>query len=104
MCHVACMGISAKTNNAGRLNGHKTRLPGKMAEGDHPIYPQYCFHLSETINKFCPLRSIDIESLTRHPGFGGMYATPPPKEASPGHPAALTSLQGKMSSFISTTQ
>ncbi|ROW03544.1 hypothetical protein VSDG_01464 [Cytospora chrysosperma] len=40
-------------------------------EGDLPIYPQYCFHLSETINKFCPLRSIDIESLTRHPGFEG---------------------------------
>ncbi|KUI69509.1 Protein stn1 [Cytospora mali] len=40
-------------------------------EEDLPIYPQYCFHLSETINKFCPLRSIDIESLTRHPGFEG---------------------------------
>ncbi|ROW01291.1 hypothetical protein VMCG_05838 [Cytospora schulzeri] len=40
-------------------------------EGDLHVYPQYCFHLSETINKFCPLRSIDIDNLTRHPGFEG---------------------------------
>ncbi|KAK7736570.1 hypothetical protein SLS53_007002 [Cytospora paraplurivora] len=38
---------------------------------ENPIYPQYCFHLSKTITEFCPLRTIDIVSLTRHPGFEG---------------------------------
>ncbi|KAI1173529.1 hypothetical protein F4777DRAFT_446729 [Nemania sp. FL0916] len=32
-------------------------------------YPQYCFHLSPTINKWCPLRAADIVGLTRQPGF-----------------------------------
>ncbi|POS76350.1 hypothetical protein DHEL01_v205264 [Diaporthe helianthi] len=43
-----------------------------MTEKDEdPIYPQYCFHLSPTINRFCPLRSSDIDSLTTHPAFEG---------------------------------
>lgn len=43
-----------------------------MTEKDeHPVYPQYCFHLSPTINRFCPLRSGTIERLTTHPGFAG---------------------------------
>ncbi|KAI1211268.1 uncharacterized protein F4807DRAFT_30564 [Annulohypoxylon truncatum] len=32
-------------------------------------YPAYCFHLSPTINKWCPLRAIDIHGLERRPGF-----------------------------------
>ncbi|KAK2599248.1 hypothetical protein N8I77_011018 [Diaporthe amygdali] len=43
-----------------------------MTEQDeHPVYPQYCFHLSPTINRFCPLRSGDIQNLTTHSGFAG---------------------------------
>ncbi|KAI0872134.1 hypothetical protein GGS24DRAFT_491694 [Hypoxylon argillaceum] len=32
-------------------------------------YPQYCFHLSPTINKWCPLRAVDIAGLVCRPGF-----------------------------------
>ncbi|KAI1267921.1 hypothetical protein F5Y18DRAFT_415468 [Xylariaceae sp. FL1019] len=32
-------------------------------------YPQYCFHLSPTINKWCPLRAVDIANLECRPGF-----------------------------------
>ncbi|KAK5626280.1 hypothetical protein RRF57_001995 [Xylaria bambusicola] len=32
-------------------------------------YPQYCFHLSPTINAWCPLRAIDIAGLVSRPGF-----------------------------------
>ncbi|KAI0539103.1 hypothetical protein GGR58DRAFT_265630 [Xylaria digitata] len=32
-------------------------------------YPQYCFHLSPTINRWCPLRAIDIACLGSQPGF-----------------------------------
>ncbi|KAI1118282.1 hypothetical protein F5Y14DRAFT_258324 [Nemania sp. NC0429] len=32
-------------------------------------YPQYCFHLSPTINKWCPLRAADIPGLESKPGF-----------------------------------
>ncbi|KAJ4383133.1 hypothetical protein N0V85_008480 [Neurospora sp. IMI 360204] len=35
------------------------------------LYPQYCFHLSPTINKWCHLRATDIVSLSSHPGFQG---------------------------------
>ncbi|KAI1334566.1 hypothetical protein F5Y15DRAFT_289091 [Xylariaceae sp. FL0016] len=34
-------------------------------------YPQYCFHLSPTINKWCPLQATDIASLACRPGFEG---------------------------------
>ncbi|GAP87115.2 putative ob-fold nucleic acid binding domain-containing protein [Rosellinia necatrix] len=32
-------------------------------------YPQYCFHLSPTINKWCPLQAADIVGLLCRPGF-----------------------------------
>ncbi|KAI0514988.1 hypothetical protein F5B22DRAFT_211753 [Xylaria bambusicola] len=32
-------------------------------------YPQYCFHLSPTINAWCPLRAIDIAGLVSRAGF-----------------------------------
>ncbi|KAI1310695.1 hypothetical protein F5Y03DRAFT_25573 [Xylaria venustula] len=32
-------------------------------------YPQYCFHLSPTINAWCPLRAIDVAGLGSRPGF-----------------------------------
>lgn len=32
-------------------------------------YPQYCFHLSPTINKWCPLRAADIAGLVGRSGF-----------------------------------
>ncbi|KAL2016097.1 hypothetical protein VTK56DRAFT_4271 [Thermocarpiscus australiensis] len=35
------------------------------------IYPQYCFHLSPTINRWCHFRIADIQDLTAHPGFQG---------------------------------
>lgn len=35
------------------------------------IYPQYCFHLSPTIDRWCPLRAQDIHTLGSHPGFEG---------------------------------
>ncbi|KAL7622076.1 hypothetical protein AAE478_007577 [Parahypoxylon ruwenzoriense] len=34
-------------------------------------YPAYCFHLSPTINKWCPLRATDIHGLECRPGFEG---------------------------------
>ncbi|OTB09517.1 hypothetical protein M426DRAFT_316060 [Hypoxylon sp. CI-4A] len=34
-------------------------------------YPAYCFHLSPTINKWCPLRAADIQGLDTRPGFEG---------------------------------
>ncbi|KAI1496690.1 hypothetical protein F5X99DRAFT_399648 [Biscogniauxia marginata] len=33
------------------------------------FYPSYCFHLSPTINKWCPLRATDIIGLESRPGF-----------------------------------
>lgn len=38
-------------------------------------YPQYCFHLSPTINKWCPLRAVDIAGLVCRPGFEGEQDT-----------------------------
>lgn len=35
------------------------------------IYPQYCFHLSPTVKRWCHLRIADIHALTAHPGFEG---------------------------------
>ncbi|KAI1644175.1 uncharacterized protein F4817DRAFT_347480 [Daldinia loculata] len=35
------------------------------------FYPAYCFHLSPTINKWCPLRAADIHGLEGRPGFEG---------------------------------
>lgn len=35
------------------------------------LYPQYCFHLSPTINRWCHFRIADILPLTTHPGFEG---------------------------------
>ncbi|KAI0169001.1 hypothetical protein GGR52DRAFT_553208 [Hypoxylon sp. FL1284] len=32
-------------------------------------YPAYCFHLSPTVNKWCPLRAVDIQGLECRPGF-----------------------------------
>ncbi|KAL5871941.1 hypothetical protein ACKVWC_007582 [Pyricularia oryzae] len=41
-----------------------------MTSGDPPeIYPQYCFHLSPTIHRWCHLRAADVAALTTHPGF-----------------------------------
>ncbi|TLD28794.1 hypothetical protein PspLS_03246 [Pyricularia sp. CBS 133598] len=43
-----------------------------MTKGDPPeIYPQYCFHLSPTIHRWCHLRAADVAALTMHPGFEG---------------------------------
>lgn len=42
------------------------------AEPSEPeLYPQYCFHLSPTINRWCHFRAADIVRLTSHPGFQG---------------------------------
>ncbi|KAK4166383.1 hypothetical protein QBC43DRAFT_17088 [Cladorrhinum sp. PSN259] len=35
------------------------------------IYPQYCFHLSPTLNHWCHFRAADLVRLKRHPGFEG---------------------------------
>ncbi|KAL2119621.1 hypothetical protein VTJ04DRAFT_6582 [Mycothermus thermophilus] len=35
------------------------------------FYPQYCFHLSPTINRWCHLRIADIWALRAHHGFQG---------------------------------
>ncbi|KAI0133674.1 hypothetical protein BJ170DRAFT_607109 [Xylariales sp. AK1849] len=38
-------------------------------------YPRYCYHLSPTITKWCPLRASDIKELRWHPGFQGQDDT-----------------------------
>ncbi|KAL1842925.1 hypothetical protein VTJ49DRAFT_3713 [Mycothermus thermophilus] len=38
---------------------------------ENTFYPQYCFHLSPTINRWCHLRIADIWALRTHPGFQG---------------------------------
>ncbi|KAK3303419.1 uncharacterized protein B0T15DRAFT_495974 [Chaetomium strumarium] len=35
------------------------------------VYPQYCFHLSPTINRWCHLQNTDILALKNHRGFEG---------------------------------
>ncbi|KAK0742340.1 hypothetical protein B0T21DRAFT_409161 [Apiosordaria backusii] len=35
------------------------------------FYPQYCFHLSPTIGRWCHLQATDIAALTFNPGFEG---------------------------------
>ncbi|KAI1422492.1 hypothetical protein F5Y12DRAFT_786760 [Xylaria sp. FL1777] len=46
------------------------RLQNAMTTADALVfYPQYCFHLSPTINAWCPLRAIDIAGLGSRPGF-----------------------------------
>ncbi|KAK3947135.1 hypothetical protein QBC32DRAFT_224838 [Pseudoneurospora amorphoporcata] len=45
---------------------------GQPAPAPAPeLYPQYCFHLSPTINKWCHLRAADIVALSSHPGLQG---------------------------------
>lgn len=36
------------------------------------LYPQYCFHLSPTINRWCHFRIADILALRGHRGFQGV--------------------------------
>ena len=49
-------------------------LHGAMTSTAVPeLYPQYCFHLSPTINKWCHLQVTDILALSSHPGFEGWY-------------------------------
>lgn len=40
-------------------------------ESPHAIYPQYCFHLSPTIEKWCRFRARQIHNLTIPRGFEG---------------------------------
>ncbi|RYP52321.1 hypothetical protein DL768_002533 [Monosporascus sp. mg162] len=48
------------------------RLKKKGKNAETPVfYPQYCFYLSPTLNKWCPLRATDIHDLASHPGFEG---------------------------------
>ncbi|KAL2162043.1 hypothetical protein VTH06DRAFT_7828 [Thermothelomyces fergusii] len=43
-----------------------------MTDATKPkLYPQYCFHLSPTINRWCHFRISDIAALKSHPGFRG---------------------------------
>ncbi|AEO64125.1 99926bca-d9f9-4247-a565-df7e8426406a [Thermothielavioides terrestris] len=43
-----------------------------MTDATKPeLYPQYCFHLSPTINRWCHFRIADIWRLRCHPGFQG---------------------------------
>ncbi|KAI1847587.1 hypothetical protein JX266_006439 [Neoarthrinium moseri] len=42
---------------------------------DYEEYPQYCYHLSPTITKWCPFRASDIPQLRWHPGFQGQDDT-----------------------------
>ncbi|KAH6640565.1 hypothetical protein F5144DRAFT_560864 [Chaetomium tenue] len=43
-----------------------------MTDSTKPeLYPQYCFHLSPTINRWCHFRIADIWALRSHPGFRG---------------------------------
>ncbi|KAK3995909.1 hypothetical protein QBC44DRAFT_233286 [Cladorrhinum sp. PSN332] len=35
------------------------------------IYPQYCFHLSPTLDHWCHFRAADLVRLKSHPGFQG---------------------------------
>ncbi|KAK4232499.1 hypothetical protein QBC38DRAFT_462910 [Podospora fimiseda] len=37
------------------------------------IYPQYCFHLSPTLDHWCHFRTADLVRLTSHPGFNGQH-------------------------------
>ncbi|KAH8903206.1 hypothetical protein BR93DRAFT_931654 [Coniochaeta sp. PMI_546] len=40
-------------------------------EPPNTIYPQYCFHLSPTIETWCRFRAQEIHNLTSHKGFEG---------------------------------
>ncbi|KAK6207103.1 hypothetical protein LQW54_007532 [Pestalotiopsis sp. IQ-011] len=42
---------------------------------DYEEYPQYCYHLSPTITKWCPLQASDIVQLKWHPKFAGQDDT-----------------------------
>ena len=43
-----------------------------MTSPEQPeFYPQYCFHLSPTVGKWCHLRAADVVALSSHPGFEG---------------------------------
>ncbi|KAI4604074.1 hypothetical protein KJ359_000201 [Pestalotiopsis sp. 9143b] len=39
---------------------------------DYEEYPQYCYHLSPTITKWCPLQAGDIVQLKWHPKFAAI--------------------------------
>jgi hypothetical protein len=44
-----------------------------MTDASKPeLYPQYCFHLSPTINRWCHFQITDILALKSHPGFQGL--------------------------------
>ncbi|KAK3402321.1 hypothetical protein B0T20DRAFT_136672 [Sordaria brevicollis] len=68
---------SATATAQGRGQGQPARTPAPApaatpAPAPTPeLYPQYCFHLSPTINKWCHLRAADIVALSSHPGFQG---------------------------------
>lgn len=55
----------------------KEKLTAQAIEWEDglPLYPQYCFRLSPTINGYCHLRAADIAGLTTRAGFGGEFYT-----------------------------
>lgn len=64
-------------------------IRGAMTSPEQPeFYPQYCFHLSPTVGKWCHLRAADVVALSSHPGFGGEH---PPRQCPRSRPGRLTS-------------
>jgi len=55
-----------------RLQAQSPDPKDAMTDATTPeLYPQYCFHLSPTINRWCHFRITDILALRSHRGFQG---------------------------------
>lgn len=53
-----------------RKQSHKSTEIVDEIDG-HPLYPQYCFKLSPTVNTYAHMHACDIDALTTHSGFHG---------------------------------
>ncbi|KAI8635583.1 hypothetical protein F5Y19DRAFT_461180 [Xylariaceae sp. FL1651] len=62
-------GAAPKTAKKGKKRRYRRQQNAMTSAASLAYYPQYCFHLSPTINKWCPLRAADIAGLQCRPGF-----------------------------------
>jgi hypothetical protein len=72
------------TNHYWRLHDESPDAKDAMTDATKPeLYPQYCFHLSPTINRWCHFQIADILALKSHPGFQGVSSESQPTDTQP---------------------
>ncbi len=70
----AATSLPADTAALATTSATKNRTTTTTAAEPPPptYYPQYCFHLSPTLNRWCPMRIADVACLDKFAEFEGV--------------------------------